>query len=253
MITRKISKYGWRPDTPDMRDHVYQLNSELTVPSNIDMRGQCPAVYDQGQLGSCTANAIGAAYEFDLLKQKIVDFMPSRLFIYYNERVIEGSVKQDAGAEIRDGIKTIAQQGVCTEQKWPYDIAKFAKKPTKTAYKAAMAHTAVTYRRLNQTLPELQGCLASGSPVVFGFSVYDSFESDQVTQTGIVPMPSRNESLLGGHAVLLVGYDVPSKQWIVRNSWGNGWGQAGYFTMPFEYLTNSNLASDFWTITTVKG
>lgn len=253
MKTRKISRYGWRPDTPDVRDHSFVIPELDKVPTKVDLRPQCPAVYDQGQLGSCTANAINGAYEFDLLKQGAADFMPSRLFVYYNERVIEGTVKQDAGAEIRDGIKTIAQAGVCTEKTWPYKISKFASKPSTAAYKEALAHTAVTYKRLNQTSVELKACLASDSPVVFGFSVYESFESAAVAKSGNVPMPKKSEQLLGGHAVLLVGYDDTKGRWIVRNSWGTGWGQVGYFTMPYAYLTDTNLASDFWSITTVKG
>lgn len=254
MTNRKTARYGWKPDMPDHRDHVWSIPARLTatpLPTLVDMRTKCPSVYDQGQIGSCTANAINGAYEFDLLKQNATDFMPSRLFVYYNERVIEGSVKQDAGAEIRDGIKTIAQQGVCTEKTWPYNVKKFASKPSKKCYKEALAHLAVTYQRVDQTLDTMKACLASGTPIVIGFSVYDSFESDAVTKTGVVNMPAKNEQLLGGHAVLVVGYDDVTQRWIVRNSWGTAWGQAGYFTMPYAYLLDSNLSSDFWAIQTV--
>jgi len=249
--TRKISRYGWRPDVPDVRDHSFSIAAPTKLPSLIDLRDACPMVYDQGKLGSCTANAIGAAYEFDVMKQKKVDFTPSRLFIYYNERVIEGTIKQDAGAEIRDGIKSIAQTGVCTEKTWPYTISKFAKKPTKASFKEATKHKAVTYQRVNQNAIDLKTALAAGFPVIFGFSVYESFESVEVARTGVANLPLADERMIGGHAVLLVGYDDHTQRWLVRNSWGTNWGQAGYFTMPYSYLTNRNLASDFWTVTSV--
>jgi C1A family cysteine protease len=205
-------------------------------------------VYDQGQLGSCTANAIGAAFEFELVKQSLPDFMPSRLFIYYNERAMEGSVSTDSGAQIRDGIKSVAKQGVCPEPMWPYVIAKFRTKPPKPCYVEALKHRVSLYQRLVPTLNQLKGCLASGYPFVFGFTVYDSFESPAVAKSGHAPMPAPAEAVIGGHAVMAVGFD-DSKQWfIVRNSWGTTWGMKGYFTLPYAYVTDPNLADDFWTI-----
>ena len=134
---RKIRRYGWIPDLPDQRDHLYAAPPAFlaALPPSTDLRSGCPAVYDQGRLGSCTANAIGGAIEFDRMKQKLPDFVPSRLFIYYNERVIEGTVSSDSGAQIRDGIKTVASQGVCPEPDWPYDITKFTQKPPANAWK----------------------------------------------------------------------------------------------------------------------
>src|SRR5579872_7056625 len=128
---RKIARYGWIPDQPDQRDHLYSVPPQFLakLPSSADLRGKCPPVYNQGQLGSCTANAIGGAIEFERMKQKLTDFVPSRLFIYYNERVIEGTVRSDSGAQLRDGIKSVASQGVCPEPEWPYNIAKFTTKP----------------------------------------------------------------------------------------------------------------------------
>lgn len=252
---KNVKKYGWKVNLPDQRDHMYQVPHTVAslLPSAVDLRPKCPPILDQLELGSCTANAIANAYYFDELNQKEASaFLPSRLFIYYNERVIEGDVKYDNGAQIRDGFKTINSQGVAPEALWPYNISKFAKKPTAKVYKEGLKHKAISYQKLTQDLPTLKGCLASGSPFVFGFSVYDSFESQEVANTGIVPMPSKNEKLLGGHAVTAVGYDDVSQRFIVMNSWGTSWGQNGYFTIPYTYLTNSSLASDFWVVKTVS-
>ena len=250
-----IKRYGWVPDLPDVRDHIYAAPVAMLakLPAQMDLRRQCPPVYDQGQLGSCTGNAIAAAVQFDREKQKLKpDFVPSRLFIYYGERVIEGTVGTDSGAQIRDGIKVVAKQGVCAETDWPYDIAKFAHKPPPVAYEDALKDQAVSYNRLTQTLSQMKGCLASGFPFVFGFTVYDSFESDHVAKTGVVPMPAAGDKVLGGHAVMAVGYDESQHRFIVRNSWGMGWGMHGYFTIPYAYLTDHGLASDFWTIRLVE-
>jgi C1A family cysteine protease len=199
-------------------------------------------------LGSCTANAISAAFEFELLKQKLPDFMPARLFIYYNERAMEGTVSSDSGAQIRDGIKSVAQQGVCPEPMWPYTIAKFKTKPPKPSYVEALKHKVTLYQRLVPTLNQLKGCIASGYPFVFGFTVYNSFESPAVAKSGHAPMPTPGEAVIGGHAVMGVGYDDSKSWFIVRNSWGPTWGMKGYFTLPYSYVTDPHLADDFWTI-----
>lgn len=247
---RTQARYGWRPDLPDARDHFYSAPLAKALPPAVDLRPNCPPVYDQGQLGSCTANAIAAAIEFDRTKENLTDFVPSRLFIYYNERVMEGTVPYDAGAQIRDGIKSVANIGAPPEADWPYDIAKFADKPPANAYTDAKLDRALRYRRLVNYLQQLQGCLASGFGFVFGFTVYESFESQTVAQTGVMPMPAPSEKKLGGHAVMAVGYDDASRMMIVRNSWGTEWGKAGYFMMPYEFIIGPNC-SDFWTISSV--
>jgi C1A family cysteine protease len=223
------------------------------LPAKADLRAQCPPVYDQGQLGSCTANAIAGAIQFDRLKQQLTpDFTPSRLFIYYNERAIEHSTASDSGTQIRDGIKSVAKQGDCPETEWPYVIAKFKTKPSAACYADARKYKVVLYQRMAQTLSQLKCCLASGYPFVFGFTVYESFESASVAKTGHATLPRSGDAVIGGHAVAGVGYD-DAKQWfIVRNSWGAGWGMKGYFTLPYAYVTDSSLASDFWTIRVVQ-
>ena len=248
-------KYGWAPDLPDQRDHLYSAPQPILakLPPKKDLRSGCPPVYDQGQLGSCTANAISGAIQFDQKKQRVRTFMPSRLFIYYNERVMEGSVNSDAGAQIRDGVKSVANLGVCPESEWPYDIDKFANKPGTQCFKDATKCQAVGYQRLDSTnLNQLKGCIASGFPFVFGFTVYDGFESPNVAKTGVLDMPGPKEKVVGGHAVLAVGYDDSSQRFTVRNSWGKDWGMKGYFTIPYSYLTTTDLADDFWTIRILK-
>jgi C1A family cysteine protease len=248
--------YGWVHDLPDARDFMYAaplVRFPKGLPASIDLRSECPPVYDQGQLGSCTANGIAGAIEFDQSKQGTKSFLPSRLFIYYNERVMEGTVTTDSGAQVRDGIKSVATLGAPPETDWPYDIQEFAQKPPPSAYSDAKQDIVSSYARVAQNLSQMQGCLAEGYPFVFGFTVYESFESDTVAQTGIVPMPASGEATVGGHCVVAVGYDDTKRVFIIRNSWGAGWGMKGYCTMPYEYLLTASLASDFWTLRSVTG
>ena len=260
-MPRKFARYGWIPDLPDRRDFVFRTPRRVLakLPAKVDLTSQCPAVYDQGEIGSCTANAIGGAIEFDQMRQKLREvFLPSRLFIYYNERVMENTINEDAGAMLRDGIKSVAKQGVCPETMWPYDPTPYppnshlAKKPSASCYKEAVKHTAVKYERVPRSLSQMKGCLASGYPFVLGFTVYESFENDEVTRTGKMPMPGRREHVIGGHAVLAVGYDDRQNRFRARNSWGTGWGLEGYFTMPYAYLIDDNLSDDFWKIELVS-
>ncbi len=241
--------YGWSPDLPDRRDILYSAVYALppTLPPRIDLRPQCSPVENQGALGSCTGNALTGALEFLEIRDKVHFVDLSRLFIYYNERVIENTVKSDAGARLRDGIKTLAKQGVCSEKTWPYRISRFSVKPPAASYKEAAQHQITSYQRL-RTVDEMRACLAGGFPFVFGFTVYESFESQAVAKSGVVSMPQAGERVVGGHAVLGVGYDDAEKRFVVRNSWGAGWGEQGYFTIPYDYLADWQLASDFWTV-----
>jgi C1A family cysteine protease len=245
-------KYGWRRDLPDQRDYQVSVSlfRKLTLPNKIDLRPQMPPVYDQLALGACTSNAVAATLDFERGKQGEQTISPSRLFVYYNERVDQGTTKSDSGASIRESIKTVAKLGACPESEWPYDITKYTQKPVQKCYTDALNNEALIYASLKNTLSNIKGVLASGMVVNFGFTVYESFESDVVTKTGIVPMPKPSEQVLGGHAVVCVGYDN-SKGFIVRNSWGSSWGISGYCYMPYKYLTGK-LASDFWVIKKVK-
>jgi C1A family cysteine protease len=274
--TKSVPAFGWTPDLPDHRDHVYgaplaKLTATAPLPAKADLRRHCPPVYNQGHIGSCTANAIAAALEFDRKKQKLTDFIPSRLFIYYNERAIEHSTGVDAGAMIRDGIKSVGKKGACPETEWTYDDteadgetgvwppgAKPAQKPPKSCYTDAKKFQALNYQRVNRDLTQMKGCLADGFPFVFGFTVYRAFVTQEVANTGILNLPAPGEpganadGSPAGHAVLAVGYNDKDQRFIVRNSWGKTWGIKGYFTMPYTYLLDGNLSDDFWTIRLVE-
>src|SRR5947207_3797613 len=167
-MSAKINKrspkwYGWLPDLPDHRDFSYRAIAPrlAQLPAKIDLRKKCSPVEDQGNLGSCTANALVGALEFLELKAKQPLLDLSRLFVYYNERVIEHATRTDAGAMLRDGIKSLAKQGVCAEKSWPYVIEQFAKKPSAACYTQAKRHTITSYQRL-ATLAEMRACLADG-------------------------------------------------------------------------------------------
>ena len=276
-----IPKYGWNPDIPDHRDYQYSDlrkkideiaekeketasanaspvrkrtittvdNTHIPTPPLpfVDLRPTDSPIFDQGTLGSCTGNALAGALQFLEKKDKVPYIELSRLFIYFDERVVENTVNIDSGAQIRDGIKTLAKLGVCSETCWPYNIQNFAVQPGHKCYLEASKHRIYDYYRLN-TLSDMLHCLNNGYPFIFGFSVYSSFETEEVANTGIVNIPTANESLLGGHAVTCMGYNDNTQRFLVRNSWGINWGQKGYMTMPFEYLTNRSLSDDFWTI-----
>jgi len=252
-MPRKVEWYGWKPQLPDSRDKIFRPEVE-SLPASVDLctTGFMPPVYDQGQLGSCTGNGVAGIHEYAQRKELSASpFTPSRLQIYYEERVIEGSVNDDSGAEIRDGIKVVATKGACPESEWPYDISKFKNKPPDSCYADAQKYEALTYEAVQQDLNSLKSALASGFPVVFGFTVYESFESDQVAKTGVVPMPARGEQVLGGHCTVIVGYDDSPQRFKIRNSWGTSWGQGGYCTMPYAYITSPKLSSDFWVVSLV--
>lgn len=234
------------------------------LPPSVDLGGTF-AIYDQGNIGSCTANALAAAVQYDRIKNgQEPDFVPSRLFIYYNERAIEGDISVDGGAFLRDGVKSLQQKGVCPETEWPYDAtpapteggafpvgSRAVTAPSQQCYDDAANYTITSYQAVSQTLSQLQGCLASGYPFAFGFSVFSSWYNVDPTPT-IVPMPSQDDTVVGGHAVLCVGYDNATNLFKIRNSWGAAEGDNGYFYFPYAYLLDSNLSNDFWTINALK-
>jgi len=258
-------KYGWKKDkyteldiaTRPALSTYKKLNFHpyLSNITSIDLRNKCPPIYDQGHLGSCTANATCGAYGFEMMKQRETYVDMSRLYLYYCSRDMEGTVDQDSGAEIKDVVSVTEKTGLCLDTLWPYDISKFTEKPPQACYDDSALHKTMNGERIQQTSDDIKQCLLDGYPVIFGFQVYDSFESEPVAKTGIVPMPNiTTEKLLGGHAVLIVGFTQINGQdyFIVRNSWGESWGDIGYFYMPFAYVLDTTLASDFWSIKLVK-
>ena len=223
-------------------------------PPQVDLRVYCPPVYSQGTIGSCTANAIAAAIQFEQARQHSPRlFMPSRLFIYYNERVIENTVDLDCGAQLQSGLKAVAMTGFCDEVLWPYKAAAFRDKPSQACYDQAALQKGVFYQSLVQDLHHMEACLAEGRPFLFGLTAYETFEGAGVAQTGQLQMPREEEHKLGGHAVMAVGYDQSRRHLLVRNSWVQEWGQHGYFTVPYDYIATPGLATDFWIVSLTGG
>ena len=253
-------KFGWKRDKVDERDYLYKAirPSEVRVPDKVDLRNLCSPIENQGYIGSCTASAIAGNLEFLENKERSRKcclcqiFIPkatdiSRLFVYYNERKLIGTVNEDSGAYLRDGMKTLNQDGWCTEKLWPYNSDKWSTEPTKQCYDDARQRTISTYNKL-ETEQDRIDCLATGYPFVFGIDIFKSFTSDPKSyREGIIPMPNPStEQFLGGHAVCAVGYNKEESRFLCRNSWGEAWGDEGYFTIPFEYL--KLYGADFWTI-----
>lgn len=249
------------------------LSNSVNIIQNNELP-KCQVPYDQGCLGSCTANAISFAYVFDEIKQNNnCKIIPSRLFIYYNERNIENNTDTDSGARLCDSAKILNEIGVCDENIWSYDCSKFAVQPPEQCYIEAAKFKTMKFTNINipknhsLLLTTLKCALSNNNPIVFGFTVYDSFESKLTEETGIMHLPLINESVLGGHAVVLVGYDDDfiwdancgmKGVFMVRNSWGTEWGRPptfeidfdkslprGYFLMPYEFVT-PDYCSDFY-------
>ena len=239
---RKVAGYGWLPQLPDIRDARLALPAVTSLPSSVDLSSKpdMPPVYDQGQLGSCTANAIAAAVDFQNHRQDQKWLTPSRLWIYYQERVMEGTVSQDSGAQIRDGMKAVAKLGVCPETDWPYDIATFAAEAAEEGLHGR-AEGQGPHVRVRAAGPlraqERARQRPSGRLRLHRLRV--------VRGRPRSPRPAscrcrrRAKSIVGGHAVLMVGYDDAHDRFRVRNSWGTSWGQDGYFEMPYQYATST--------------
>lgn len=240
-------RLGTHPDIPSVHDRVYLPASRTRPPRAVDLRPACPPVYNQHSLNSCSANAIAAAIWFDERALSPEAPSPSRLFIYYNERAHEREIAQNAPVSLRDGYRSVANQGVCPEHLWPYRIRHFARKPPRRCYHAARGLRALSYFRLHRDLEIMKTCLSEGSPFTLGVSVHKSFMSPRVKRSGQIPLPSRHDPLLGGHAMLVVGYDDARAHFIVRNSWGRTWGIEGYCHLPYDFALHPNLSWDFWT------
>lgn len=244
--------YGWKPDLRDDRDQDYLAVARATpIKAVVDLQPLMPFMYDQLALGSCTGNGWARNVQFRL-KQQGIDFgVPSRLMIYYFERLLEGTIGSDDGAQIRDGAKALAKYGVCQETLWPYDITRFAVRPNAAALAAGKLDKALKYARVDNSIPEnLMTALSNNDPVVFGTNLFEAFESEAVAATGMVPLPTKAERKkpIGGHCMVIVGYDSVKKLFKVANSWGAAWGVGGYCWFPFAYLCDLGLASDCWVL-----
>lgn len=245
-----IPTFHWSKDKPDDRDYIYQASPIARLPTTVDLRSYCSPIEDQGRLGSCTGQAVAGAIELlNNREGKPIDV--SRLYIYYYERLLEGTVHYDSGAYIRDGIKATYKYGAPLEKLWPYNITQFRTQPSQPAISDGAKRKVTLYERA----VDFNACinaLANGYPVIIGFLVYASFMSNTLARTGIMPYPKPKESLLGGHAVLLVGYNNSKKTFIARNSWGTTWGDKGYFYMPYQVIQNTWMSDDFWVIKSVN-
>ena len=239
----------WVPDKLDSRDYKYRITTKPS-PNSVDLRSYCSPIENQGSLGSCTGQAIAGAIE--LLNKRNGNYRDiSRLFIYYYERLILGTVNYDSGAYIRDGIKATNHYGASLESYWPYNIRKYRQEPITEAKNDALNRKVTRYERLTN-LNGFIDALSNGYPIIMGFNVYTSFMSYSVAKTGVMPYPNtKRERLLGGHAVLIVGYNKTKKVFIARNSWGTGWGDRGYFYMPFDII-KPTMSDDYWIIKSVN-
>lgn len=254
--------FGWLPDIPDHRDMLFAAPQQVPLsgmPTRLDLTesGYLPEVYDQGGIGSCVANAVAAAIEYAMRKRpndpEVSDFLeedrifsPSRLFLYYGAREIIGLQKADSGCHIRDAIKVAYNVGAPRETGWKYDEAKFSHKPPKRQYKSAPFHKITSYRSVPVDIQQVKNALYAGLPVIFGVAVFNSFFSNA---RGDIPMPRSYDPMIGGHAMLIVGYNDVTRRFKFRNSWGAGWGTEGHGTIPYEYVGSRSLGADYWVLT----
>jgi C1A family cysteine protease len=249
-------RLGWKQDRAGVRDRAFVTHPRfalIQLPDSIDLSVEDPPVYDQGALGSCTGN--GTAYVLAFahhLAAKDSWITYSRLFIYYNERVIEGTINDDAGAEIRDGVTSLLNLGAPPETLWPYDIDCFTSKPTAEAYQVAPNYLALkAYKVDNTDGLSIRKALAAGFPVVFGCVVYPQIEDLNISRD-ILPMPTALDRPIGGHCMVIVGYDDKTQLFRVRNSWGPGWGNKGYCRIPYAYIGDGKTTGDCWVVSSAK-
>ncbi len=253
---------GWTPishnrlttfgPTSSQPPKTTRLPVSTDLPDHVDLRGQCPDIYDQGQIGSCTANSLAGDIEFIKMKQgQDQTGTPARLDIYEQERQAEGSFPDDSGASVADGIQCAKTTGVCPESDWPYSQANMNMTPTDQVKQDRPDNKITNAICLDNTdINQLKQSLADGYPVTLGIHVYQSFENSSNAHTGVINMPKKNEQEIGGHSMLLVGYDDKSQRFIFRNSWGSDWGDNGYGTIPYKYISSPDLTyqNEFWSV-----
>lgn len=246
-----INLQGWKPQRPDHRDKLY-VPASISYgagepPEKVDLSTDImhtPRVENQGHLGSCVGHAVTSAMEYTLNKGKRYHLEYSRMFVWYYARMFQGWQDKNEGCYIRDAFKAIAMYGCPIEDLWPYDQNNMAVEPDKTAQENAKLNKLSSYM-LCQGLSGVKDALAEGYPVAGGFSVPESISSRDTCNTGVVTYPEKNERVIGGHAVLFVGYDDEHGLLKFENSWGLAWGEMGFGYLPYEYLMDG-LACDFW-------
>jgi C1A family cysteine protease len=252
--------FGWKPDVPDFRDRDYEAIRKLALPQLppevIPDRSLTPRIFDQGQTMTCTACAVNGAVRFLRLHQGLTPVPYSRLFNYFTSGLLENENPPiDDGRTARDAVKAWAQWGCCDGELWPWDPELISTTPPTPAFQQAQDNQILSYYRINtRDLVAIKACLAEGYPVVFGFPVYDFVKSPVTTSSGIVYYPNYGDVPLGGHCVYAIGYsDAPltGGGLLCVNSWGDGWGNGGWFWLDYKYVTNG-LADDFWTIRTTE-
>jgi len=239
--------FGWKRQKLDHRDLRYEAFPTDPTKS-IDLRPQMPPVYDQGQTSSCVAHATAAAFQYSRMAQSLPNWIPSRLFIYWNARYYENATNVDGGSQIRDGVKGVANFGAIPEREWAFNPSLITAKPPASAYEDALHSRATQYAAVDQSLNHILSCLNHKLPVIFGTSVFQEFEGPKVATSGVVSMPGPDEAAIGGHAILIVGWKPETQHFIVRNSWGSNWGDNGYCYFPRDYILSPGLSSDFWVI-----
>lgn len=245
---------NWKPSPKDERDFKSKrkLLAPQQLPTEFELDRKIP-IFDQLSIGSCVANSACAAFRYEAAQlNNNFDFEPSRLFVYFNARKLQGWEREDSGAYIRDGFKSLNKWGVAKEEYWKYDVNKFADDPKPEAYNDALKQVAIKYASVDQDLISIKQTLLSGAAVSFGFNVYQSFFGSWSQGSGIMPIPKKSEVLQGGHAVLIVGFSDEKQCFLIQNSWGINWGKDGYFWMPYKFALNPNEADDFWCIEEIK-
>lgn len=260
-----MRKFARKPDSPDPKDYRYassQLGAvQAAPPQSMDLRPMLPAAFDQGDEGSCGPNS-GSGLMCHLTRERVPY---SRQQIYYGVRVLENSVNSDDGVETRNVLKVLQKTGAAPETMWPYAPRNLFNAPPVTVLAEAAKHRISTYMRLIAE-DDFISCLAEGFPFVLGFECYDSIDGNKIARTGVMQMPDvKQEKNIGGHDVLVVGYDlkfrsstafrmsgadptlVSDHALLIRNSWGVDWGIQGHFWMPMSYAVNPSTGGDAWT------
>lgn len=244
-----MSRYGWIPQIGDRRDTPFIAAApRVPLPESVDLRPDQPPIYDQKDIGSCVGQAVARCLEWTMQEQGQDAFTPSRLQLYYEGRRAIDTVPVDSGCVIRDVMKFVNRHGAGPEKLWPYYPGNYLYEPPAAVYAAGADHQVLSYRAVRPG-HNLRQALSERNLVVFGISIYDSFHSAHTTRTGGVRMPNPGARLVGGHAIVAVGY-TPNHL-ICANSWGPDWGDGGYFYLPWAY-TAADLARDFWTVRLVE-